>query len=145
MLKPQDNTGANPLWSFTCIPVNVYNVLYKCKPVFRCAQARHFWVFCWLLRALILDNGKGRLKDLCRYLPPTLRYWTLMRMVRSGQWEASVLVSEMRREVLGWLPAAADGVIYLSADKTRKGQGRTPASLGLGDTRPYACTLSLWL
>lgn len=52
------------MWTLTCIPVNVYNVLYKFKPVFRCAQARHFWVFCWLLMALILDNGKGRLKDL---------------------------------------------------------------------------------
>ena len=80
------------MWTLTCIPVNVYNALYKFKPVFRCVQARHFWVFCWLLMALILDNGKGRLKDLCRYLPPKLRYWALMRMVRSGQWDASVLV-----------------------------------------------------
>ena len=61
------------MWSLTCIPVNVYNMRYKFKPVFRCAQARHFWVFCWVLIALILDNGKGRLKDLCQYLPPKLR------------------------------------------------------------------------
>ena len=46
------------MWTLTCIPVNVYNVLYKFKPVFRCALAPHFWVFCWLLIALILDNGK---------------------------------------------------------------------------------------
>ena len=45
--------------------------------------------------ALILDNGKGTLKELCGYLPPKLRYWTLMRMVRSGQWDAEVLVSQM--------------------------------------------------
>ena len=99
------------MWTLTCIPVNVYNALYKFKPVFRCVQARHFWVFCWVLIALILDNGKGRLKELCHYLPPKLRYWTLMRMVRSGQWDADVLVSEMSRDVLNWLPASTDGVI----------------------------------
>ncbi len=42
------------MWSLTGIPVNVYNTLYKFKPVFRCAQARHFWVFCWVLSALIV-------------------------------------------------------------------------------------------
>ena len=57
------------MWTLTCIPVNVYNALYKFKPVFRCAQARHFWVFCWLLMALILDNGKAGSKTyagICR-------------------------------------------------------------------------------
>jgi hypothetical protein len=108
------------MWSLTCIPVNVYHVLYPFKPVFRCVQARHVWVFCWVLIALILDPGKGTLKELCQYLPPKLRYWTLRRMVRSGQWDASVLVSEMSCDVLNWLPAPADGVIHLSADKTRK-------------------------
>jgi hypothetical protein len=119
------------MWTLTCIPVNVYNALYKFKPVFRCAQARHFWVFCWLLMVLILDNGKGRLKDLCRYLPPKLRYWTLMRMVRSGQWDASVLVDEMSYDVLTWLPAPADGVIHLGADKTRKDKRGRKHPLGL--------------
>ena len=119
------------MWSLTCVPTNVYNALYKFKPVFRCVQARHFSVFCWLLMALILDNGKGRLKDLCGYLPPRLRYWTLMRMVRSGQWDANVLVDEMSRDVLGWLPAPADGVIHLSADKTRKDKRGRKHPLGL--------------
>ena len=119
------------MWSLTCIPVNVYHVLYPFKPVFRCAQARHFWVFCWVLIALILDNGKGTLKELCGYLPPKLRYWTLMRMVRSGQWDADVLVSQMSRDVLNWLPAPADGVIHLSADKTRKDKRGHKHPLGL--------------
>jgi len=119
------------MWSLTCVPTNVYNTLYKFKPVFRCVQAHHFSVFCWLLIALILDNGKGRLKDLCGYLPPKLRYWTLMRMVRSGQWDAKVLVDEMSRDVLNWLPAPADGVIHLSADKTRKDKCGRKHPLGL--------------
>ena len=119
------------MWSLTCIPLNVYNTLYKFKPVFRCVQARHFWVFCWVLIALILDNGKGKLKDLCQYLPPKLRYWTLMRMVRSGQWDADVLVSRMSWDVLNWLPAPGDGVIHLSADKTRKDKRGRKHPLGL--------------
>jgi len=119
------------MWSLTCVPTNVYNALYKFKPVFRCVQARHFSVFCWLLIALILDTSKGRLKDLCGYLPPMLRYWTLMRMVRSGQWNAEVLVDEMSRDVLNWLPAPEDGVIHLSADKTRKDKCGRKHPLGL--------------
>jgi DDE family transposase len=119
------------MWSLTCVPTNVYNTLYKFKPLFRCVQARHFLVFCWLLIALILDNGKGRLKNLCGYLPPKLRYWTLMRMVRSGQWDARVLVDEMSRDVLNWLPAPADGIIHLSADKTRKDKCGRKHPLGL--------------
>jgi Transposase DDE domain len=119
------------MWSLTCVPLNVYNTLYKFKPIFSCVQARHFWVFCWVLIALILDNGKGTLKELCQYLPPKLRYWTLMRMVRSGQWDASVLVSRMGQDVLNWLPAPADGVIPLSADKTRKDKRGRKHPLGL--------------
>jgi hypothetical protein len=119
------------MWSLTCVPTNVYNALYKFKPVFRCVQARHFSVFCWLLMALILDNGKGKLKDLCEYLPPKLRYWTLMRMVRSGQWNAAVLVEKMSHDVLHWLPAPEDGVIHLSADKTRKDKRGRKHPLGL--------------
>ena len=119
------------MWSLTCVPVNVYNTLYKFKPVFRCVQAHHFSVFCWVLIALILENGKGRLKDLCPYLPPKIRYWTLMRMVRSRPWDANVLMSQMSCDVLGWLPAPEDGVIHLSADKTRKNKRGRKHPLGL--------------
>jgi hypothetical protein len=108
------------MWSLTCIPTNVYNVLYKFKPLFRCAQARHFWVFCWLLIALILDSGQGTLTSLCHSLPPKLKYWTLMRMVRSGQWDADILVTRMAQDVLRALPPPADGVIRLSGDATCK-------------------------
>ena len=104
----------------TCVPSTLTNVLYKCKPIFRCAQAHHFWVFCWLLIALILASGKGTLKGVCQYLPPKLKYWTLMRLGRSGQWEADILVNRMAHEVLRYLPPPADGVIHLSGDAPRK-------------------------
>jgi hypothetical protein len=120
------------MWSLTCIPVNVYNALYKFKPVFRCVPAHHFWVFCWVLIALSLDKGKGTLKELCHYLPPKRRYWTLMRIVRSGQWDADVLGNQMSREVLHWLPAPAEGIRPLSADKIRQDKRGRKHPLGLG-------------
>jgi hypothetical protein len=83
------------------------------------------------LIALILDNGKGTLKELCGYLPPKLRYWTWRRMVRSGQWDDSVLVTQLSQDVLHGLPPPADGVMHLSADKTRKDKRGRQHPLGL--------------
>jgi hypothetical protein len=108
------------MWSPTCIPSKVYQVLYPCKRHFRCAQAQHFVVFCWLLIAMIRDPGKGTLKGLGVYLPPTLRYWTTLRMVRSGQWDASAVITTLAATTLRTLPPPADGVLYLIGDSTLK-------------------------
>ena len=75
-------------WRLSCLPHKVYDFLYGFKSHFRCAQGRHFLLFCWLLVALIVDQGKGTLKGLSRHLPPRIRYWALLKMVRSGQWDA---------------------------------------------------------
>jgi hypothetical protein len=117
-------------WHLSCLPHKVYDFLYGFKSHFRCAQGRHFLLFCWLLVALILDQGKGTLKGLSRHLPPRIRYWSLMRMVRSGQWDAQALLSEMVGQVLPWLPAPADGVLYLLADSTLKGKRGQKHPLG---------------
>ena len=69
-------------------------MLYPCKKHFRCAQAQHFLVFCWLLIALIRAPGKGTLKGLRPYLPSKLPYWTTVRMVRSGQWDAQAVITD---------------------------------------------------
>ena len=61
------------MWGSTRIPSKVYQVLYPLKQHVRCAQARHFLVFCWLVTALMRDPGKGTLKGLQAYLPPTLK------------------------------------------------------------------------
>ena len=67
------------MWDRTCIPRKIYQVLYPCKRHFRCAQAQHFLVFCWLVIALIRDPGKGTIKGLGAYLPLKLPYWTALR------------------------------------------------------------------
>jgi hypothetical protein len=45
------------MWRFTCLPQTPYDFLYPFKPLFRCTQARHFVIFCWLLVAIIRDPG----------------------------------------------------------------------------------------
>jgi hypothetical protein len=60
------------MWRCTCLPRTVYDFLYPFKSLFRCSQARHFVIFCWLLVAIIRDPGAGTLKGLCPYLPPHL-------------------------------------------------------------------------
>lgn len=108
------------MWGSTRIPSKVYQVLYPCKKHFRCAQAQHFLVFCWLVIALIRDPGKGTLKGLRPYLPPKLAYWTVVRMVRSGQWNAQAVLTDMAAATLRSLPPPADGVLYLLGDSTLK-------------------------
>ena len=108
------------MWRFTCLPRNVYDFLYPFKPLFRCSQARHFVIFCWLLVALIRDPGAGTLKGLCPYLPPHLSYWVLIRMLRSGKWDAQAVMNGMADKVLRSLPPAADGRLYLIGDTTHK-------------------------
>ena len=108
------------MWGCTCIPSKIYQVLYPFKRHFRCAQAQHFLVFCWLVIAVIREPGKGTLKGLHAYVPPTLKYWTTLRMVRSGQWDAQAVLTDMATATLRLLPPAADGVLYLIGDSTLK-------------------------
>jgi hypothetical protein len=108
------------MWRFTCLPRAVYDFLYPFKPLFRCSQARHFMIFCWLLVAIIRDPGAGTLKGLCPYLPPHLSYWALIRMLRSGKWDAQAVMNGMADKVLRSLPPPADGKLYLIVDTTHK-------------------------
>ena len=108
------------MWRCTCVPRTVYDFLYPFKPLFRCTQARHFVIFCWLLVAIIRDPGAGTLKGLCPYLPPHLSYWALIRMLRSGKWDAQVVMTGIAEKVLRSLPPAADGKLYLIGDTTHK-------------------------
>jgi len=108
------------MWRFTCLPRTVYDFLYPFKPLFRCSQARHFVIFCWLLVATIRDPGAGTLKGLCPYLPPHVSYWALIRMLRSGKWDAQAVMNGMADKVLRSLPPTADGKLYLIGDTTHK-------------------------
>jgi Transposase DDE domain len=102
----------------TRVPPKVYDFLFRFKPSFRCPQARHFVLFCWLLTALCLEQGKGTLTGLHRQLPPRLKYWALLRLVRSGWWCEQELLRAMSADVLVSLPPPADGRLYVVGDLT---------------------------
>jgi hypothetical protein len=70
--------------------------------------------------ALIRAPGKGTLKGLRPYLPAKLPYWTTVRMVRSGQWDAQAVLTDRATATLRSLPPPADGVLYLIGDSTLK-------------------------
>jgi hypothetical protein len=129
------------MWGRTCIPRTVYQVLYPFKKHFRCAQAQHFLVFCWLVVALTRAPGKGTLKGLRPYLPSTLPYWTTVRMVRSGQWDAQAVITDVAAATLRSLPPPPDGVLYLIGDSTLKPKRGCKHPLGHftrhGEHEPY--------
>jgi len=114
----------------TVITENLYEILYQFKGCFRCKHSRHFVLFCWLIMMLIIDQGKGKIKGLSRMMPGRIKYWSLMRMIRSGQWDAQGLLEEMVEQVVQWLPPRSDRVVYLVGDATIKGKRGKKHPLG---------------
>jgi Transposase DDE domain len=100
------------------IPQRVSNALASVAGSFSCPQGQHFRVFCWVLVTLIVSEGGAKLKALTRLLPHSLAYWTVLRMMRSGYWDAAFLVDAMSEAVLASLPPPADGVLHLTGDST---------------------------
>lgn len=104
----------------TCLPAKIYETLYPYKSHFRCKQTRHFVLFCWLLVALCLDRGKGRVKELSDLMPDRVKYWALLRLLRSGYWNEQELIEGFSTDLLRMLPAPADGRLHLIGDKCLK-------------------------
>jgi Transposase DDE domain len=105
------------------IPQRVATVLAPLSSSFRsCPQGQHFGLLCWLLVSLLLCQGSATLKQLVRLMPPRLQYWSVLRLLRAGYWEAADLLAEMARAVLATLPPPADGTLYLIADTTIRGK-----------------------
>jgi hypothetical protein len=100
------------------IPQRVSNALAPLGASFTCPQGQHFRVFCWLLVTLLVSEGGAKLKALTRLMPDSLAYWTVLRMMRSGYWDAAFLVDAMSEAVLAALPPPGDGVVHLTGDST---------------------------
>jgi hypothetical protein len=98
-------------------------------------------IFGWLLVAIIRDPGAGTLKGLVPYLPPHLSYWTLIRMLRSGKWDAQAVLNGMSQKVMRSLPPPSDGKLYLIGDTTLKPKRGRQHPLGLvtrqSESSPY--------
>ena len=105
------------------IPQRVATALAPLSAPFRlCPQGQHFRILCWLLVALLLSQGSATLKQLTRMLPGRLHYWTVLRMVRAGYWNAAELIQKLAGTVLALLPPPADATLYLIADTTLIGR-----------------------
>src|SRR3954467_1198451 len=105
------------------IPQRVRTALAPLSAYFRaCPQGRHFCLLGWLLTTLLLSQGAATLKQLVRLMPRRLPYWSLLRLLRAGYWDAADLLAELARTVLATLPPPADGTLYLIADTTLRGK-----------------------
>jgi len=60
--------------------------------IFYLCPRQHFRVFCWLLVTMIVIEGGATLKNLCRLMPRSLTYWTVLRMMRSRLWDPKYCV-----------------------------------------------------
>lgn len=101
------------------IPQGVANRLAPYRACFKCTQAQHFNIWCWLLVSLIVSTS-GQLTALTRCMPHRLAYWTTLRLIRSKVWDEQALIELLVGEVLHTLPPPPDGVLHLILDTTRK-------------------------
>src|SRR5262245_46477269 len=131
------------------IPQRVSNALASVAASFTCPQGQHFRIFCWLLVTLIVIEGGATLKALTRLMPRALAYWTVLRMMRAGYWDAAALVAEVSLAVLAALPPPADGVLHLSGARTvndRTGEKHTVArKTRTNESAPYVLGQALVL
>ena len=105
------------------IPQRVRTALAPLSVYFRaCPPGQHFCLLSWLLTTLLLSQGAATLKQLVRLMPQRLHYWSVLRLLRAGYWDAADLLVEMARAVLATLPPPADGTLYLIADTTIRGK-----------------------
>ena len=116
------------------IPRLVSNRLSPYRPSFKCTQAQHFNLWCWLLVALII-SGSGQVKALTRLMPYRLAYWTTLRMIRAKVWDEQALLELMVDDLLYCLPPPKDGVLHLIPDTTRKEK--------TGEKQPLAYTTKM--
>ena len=61
----------------------------------------------------------GRLKELTRWMPARLAYWTTLRFMRAQVWDAQALLDLMVGDLWVKLPPPKDGVLHAIFDATR--------------------------
>lgn len=74
------------------LPQTVCARLAPYRTSFPCPQAQHFNIWCWVLVTLLLA-GSGRLKELTRWMPTRLAYWTTRRFIKAQVWDEQALLA----------------------------------------------------
>lgn len=134
----------------TRIPQRVSNCLASLSPTFKKRpQAKHFRILCWLLLLLIVCFGSATLKQLSRLMPRSLRYWTILRMIRSRYWDPQILILELANDLLCSLPPPKDSTLYLIGDTTIRGKSGVKQPLAhytrLNHHQPFILGVSMLL
>jgi len=97
------------MWGRTCIPRKVYQVLFPFKRYFRCAQAQALSGLLLVGGGVDPRSGQGHAEGARDVSASKLKYWTTLRMVRSGQWDAQGLMTAMAATTLRTLRHRFDG------------------------------------
>jgi hypothetical protein len=100
------------------LPQTVSARLAPYRKCFPCQQAQHFNIWCWVLVSLLLA-GSGCLKELTRWMPARLAYWTTLRFIRAQVWDEQALLDLLVDDLLATLVPPTDGVLHLLFDTTR--------------------------
>ena len=101
------------------IPKRVENCLASYRPKFNKPQADHYRIWCWIIVTIIMCQGAGRLKELVKYMPERLAYWTILRMMRAKYWDEKDLLEVMAGDTLTNLRPPLDRILHLIGDTTR--------------------------
>jgi hypothetical protein len=87
------------MWQSPCMPCTVTNVLCKCKPLLNCAQGVTSGC-CVGCGAPCSSTRAEAPHGMVSIAAPQYSYWTLRPLVRSGQWDADILVARMAHDIL---------------------------------------------
>jgi len=106
-------------------------VLFKGMPgVFR---HRHQLVFCWLVLTQMVLSGPRTLKGLSQAAPSHIAEWHFRRLLCAGYWSLRILLWWFVEEAIKSFPPAADQVLYLIGDgskKEKRGKKNPAAQIG---------------
>lgn len=97
------------------IPHKLADYWYSVKDEF-CYGYYH--VFCWILLAHCMHQGKATLAALCRWLPEKIVYKMLVRLLQSDRWNFMRVFQWHVRQVWTHMPSPDDQVCHLLFDKT---------------------------
>lgn len=109
----------------SCLPSEVRFSLEGMRHQF---NWQHFLIFSWLVFLQILSYGPGNLMELQR-MTNAISYFQMTRFLKAQGHHPNLWLWWMARQVISHLPLPEDGILFITADCTRKSKRskRNPA------------------
>jgi hypothetical protein len=101
------------LIAFTYLPGFVTMVFRGMPLVWR---GRHRLLLCWLIFMQAVHPGRKTLEEMARWTPGTVTAWRFGRLLKAAYWNMHLLVHWLAQDLMGTLPAPANGILYLFGD-----------------------------